>query len=261
MPTTMLTHGIMALALAVGSAAAAWSAEAAVASATASRFEPTAKYERREVEGWPVRISSEFARQPPALLADTLKLLGHHLYQASRVVPADALQRLKSVVIWIEVREPHHPCMCYHPDAGWLRDNGMNPDKARGVEIANAATFSAWSERQPWMVLHELAHAYHHQFLPGGFENAEVRDAYRRAIAAKLYGVVLYGDGRQRQSYAATNPQEFFAESSEAFFGTNDFYPFVRAELLQYDPTTHALLTRLWGIGHPADHGHSADHK
>jgi hypothetical protein len=39
---------------------------------------------------------------------------------------------------------------------------------------------------------------------------------------------------------------EYFAEATEAFFGTNDFYPFVRAELLQHDPELFKLLETLW---------------
>ncbi len=39
---------------------------------------------------------------------------------------------------------------------------------------------------------------------------------------------------------------EHFAEASEAFFGTNDFYPFVRAELRRHDPGMYALLEKLW---------------
>jgi hypothetical protein len=39
---------------------------------------------------------------------------------------------------------------------------------------------------------------------------------------------------------------EYFAEATEAFFGTNDFYPFVRSELKQHDPQMYDLLRKLW---------------
>jgi Mlc titration factor MtfA (ptsG expression regulator) len=45
-----------------------------------------------------------------------------------------------------------------------------------------------------------------------------------------------------------TNPQEYFAETTEAFFSRNDFFPFNRAELKQHDPDMEQLLTRLWGV-------------
>ena len=39
---------------------------------------------------------------------------------------------------------------------------------------------------------------------------------------------------------------EYFAEASEAYFGTNDFYPYVRSELRRHDPRMYHLLERLW---------------
>jgi Mlc titration factor MtfA (ptsG expression regulator) len=51
----------------------------------------------------------------------------------------------------------------------------------------------------------------------------------------------------QDKAYAMTNPQEYFAENTEAFFGKNDFEPFDRAELKRTDPEMHALLAKLWG--------------
>ena len=40
---------------------------------------------------------------------------------------------------------------------------------------------------------------------------------------------------------------EYFAESTEAYLGVNDFYPFVRAELKQHDPDMYELMTEIWG--------------
>ncbi|MEE8389889.1 MAG: hypothetical protein V3S14_03710, partial [Anaerolineae bacterium] len=45
--------------------------------------------------------------------------------------------------------------------------------------------------------------------------------------------------------YALKNDKEYFAESSEAYFGTNDFFPFVRAELRRHDPEMCALLKKV----------------
>jgi hypothetical protein len=41
---------------------------------------------------------------------------------------------------------------------------------------------------------------------------------------------------------------EYFAETTEAFFSRNDFYPFNRAELRQADPEMEELLGKLWGV-------------
>ena len=132
--------------------------------------------------------------------------------------------------------------MAYHPSPEWLTEHGMNPDKGRCVEIANARNFLTWTKQQPWMVLHRTAHAYHHQFLPDGYDNDAVATAYRNAMNAKRYDSVLHYDGKEVKAYATTNPMEFFAEASEAFFGTNDFYPFVHAELKRHDPEADAAV-------------------
>lgn len=208
--------------------------------------DPTEQYERRLVEGWPVLINKALLADQPDLAREVLTLLDQQLYQIKRHVPAASVAKLQTVRLWVEENEPHHPCMAYHPDPAWLTNHDMNPAKARSVEVANARNFLKWTREQPWMVLHELAHAYHHQFLDRGYENPKIASAFRQAIAAKLYASVLHFDGKEVPAYAATNPMEYFAEATEAFFGSNDFYPFVRAELRQHDPHAHDLLATLW---------------
>jgi dipeptidyl-peptidase-4 len=62
----------------------------------------------------------------------------------------------------------------------------------------------------------------------------------------KKYESVLDYAGRKRKAYAANNVEEYFAEATEAFFGTNDFFPFVRAELREHDPELYRVLERIW---------------
>jgi hypothetical protein len=209
-------------------------------------FESTNQYAVREVEGWKVYLNKKFEQDEPELCAQTLTLLSHQLYQITRMVPAPAVEKLRKIAVWVELNEPHHPCMCYHPDPGWLRGHGMNPDKARCIEVANARNFLVWTKQQPWMVFHELAHGYHHQFLDGGYENPELAAALKAAREDKRYDEVLHINGRKQRHYALTNQMEYFAEQSEAYFGTNDFFPFVRSELAQHDPRMYELVQRLW---------------
>ncbi len=209
-------------------------------------YEPTDRYASREIEGWTVLVNKGFLAEQPELAERTLSLLRFQLFQVERRLPAKAVETLRTVRIWVEENEPHTPCMTYHPAAGWLRENGMNPDKARCVELSNARNFLQWTLEQPWMVLHELSHGYHHQAIEGGFDNPEVKTAFEHARDAKRYESVLYFNGKEKKAYAATNPMEYFAEATEAFFGTNDFYPFVRAELQRHDPEIEELLRKLW---------------
>jgi hypothetical protein len=100
------------------------------------------------------------------------------------------------------------------------------------------------------MVLHELAHGYHDKVL--GYDDADVRAVYDAAKEAKAYESVLHIDGGKKRHYALTNDKEYFAEASEAYFGTNDFFPFVRAELRQHDPRGFAMIEKAWGVRGPA---------
>jgi hypothetical protein len=217
-----------------------------------AKYEPTEAYAAETIEGWTVLVNGSFRRGNEQLLTDTLALLRQQLYLIVRNLPPRAVDKLRQIKIWVEEAEPHHPCMCYHPDPGWLREHDMNPDKARSVELANARNFLTWTHNQPWMVFHELAHGYHDQFLADGFENAEVRAALERVARAKTYESVLHINGRRKRHYALTDPQEYFAESSEAYFGTNDFFPFVRSELKEVDPAGCSLLEALWGTSEEA---------
>jgi hypothetical protein len=217
--------------------------------AGAPGYEPTSHYKVRQVEGWSVLVSGSLLAAEPELAKDALELLGMQLYQVKRHVPAQAVAKLQKVRIWLNDQAPPPPCMTYHPgNLEWFREHGVNPDKARCVEISNPRNFLKWTHEQPWMVLHELAHAYHHQFLERGYENTRISAAYRNAMKAQSYASVLHWNGKTAQAYAATNPMEYFAEATEAYFGTNDMYPFVRAELARHDRRIYNLVESLWGV-------------
>lgn len=212
-----------------------------------STFEPTTNYTATNVEGWKVYVNNCLLREKKELGSQVLNLLRVKLFDINRVVPGKALEELHKVPIWLEEESGKVACACYHPSREWLVNNGFNPDKAESIEIGNAVNFLTWSLQQPSMVLHELAHAYHHQVL--GYGNAEIRKAYERAKESRSYESVLRYNGQRVRAYALNNDQEYFAELTEAFFGTNDFYPFVQAEIMEHDPLMYETLKKLWGVG------------
>ena len=210
----------------------------------AVRFEPVIQ----EMEGWKVYID-------PALLegehseegSRALRMLGDHLNRISLLVEAEKLTKLRTCEIWIEKHHPVLGAMQYHPDLGWLKRNGHDPRLVKKVHIPRASALLSRSQllKHPAVVLHELAHAYHDQIL--SFDHAEIVAAWKKAMAEKKYDKVLVFNGRFVKHYATTNHKEYFAESTEAYFYRNDFYPFVRAELKQHDPVMHTLLEEIWG--------------
>ena len=205
----------------------AWSAE--TLAEPEPSFEPTSNYTRQDIRGWTVYVSHSLLEDQEELGQRALELLDVKLYDIVRAVPGPAVSKLRQIPIWVEFKDRGFPCACYHPSNKWLAKNGYNPDKAKAVEIANAATFLDWTAEQPWMVLHELTHGYHDIHL-GGYGSPPIIAAYQHAVKEKLYESVLHWDGNTVRAYALNNPQEYFAELSEAWFGANDFYPFVRAE-------------------------------
>ena len=93
------------------------------------------------------------------------------------------------------------------------------------------------------MVLHELAHAYH--FRVFGYDDQALKVRWEAARDSGIYDRVPHLQGMTKKHYAMNNPMEYFAELSESNFGTNDFYPFVRAELKKYDPEGFELIRRM----------------
>ena len=219
---------------------------AAAAAAAPGPYDPTDRYELRMIEGWKVRVHRGLLEEKKELGARVLEHLRVKLYEVNRALPRAARQKLLAgVTFWMEAGNPKVPGGCYHPSRTWLEEHGFNPDKEKGIEFGNPGNFLGWSRVQPSMVLHELAHAYHHQVL--GHDHAGIKEAFRRAVESRSYESVLYYDGTRKRAYALNGDQEYFAELSEAWFGTNDFYPFVRPEVREHDPGMAKLLPEVWG--------------
>lgn len=204
------------------------------------------EYERQTMNGWTVHVERALLEEHAELAREAVATLDQKLEEASRVVPEDKLPYLRAVPIWVSL--DNGKGAAHHPSRQWLVDHGKNPEMAGAVEIKNARNFVQWIEHQPMMVVHELAHAYHHGHLGHGAE--EVRSAYRQARDSGLYDEVPYWSGKVKKAYAMNNHKEYFAELTEAYFGENDFYPFTRDELAEHDPVGYRMIESVW-LGAP----------
>lgn len=208
-------------------------------------FRPTAAYQPRELHGFLLLVNPDVHDHPEdtALVFEELE---SQFKQIEAAVPKPALAVLKKVRLWIEWEAKPDGAAEFHVSADWLKENGYNPEKALDIEINNCRHFVEWSrDGQPWMLLHELAHAYHHRVLKHQHEQLDA--AFEHAVDKKLYEAVAYfRPGEKRKAYAITNVDEYFAELSEAYFGRNDFYPFTKAELKQHDPQGFEALQEIW---------------
>jgi hypothetical protein len=179
--------------------------------------------------------------------AKALRFVEAKLVEIKLVVPPAPLAELQKVTIVLDLSCGRLGAMQYHPSAGWLKANGYPAELARCVHLPRAADVVTRRNvrEQPWVILHELAHAYHDQVL--GFEEPRIVEAYKRFKESGRGEAVLLHDGRRVRHYALTDAKEFFAEMSESYFGANDFYPFNRAELKEAEPELHELLANVWG--------------
>lgn len=203
---------------------------------------------KRDIQGWTVRIDPELlskANEDTGKRA--LEALENHLQRVKYIVPDEQLAKLRTLPIWLELHNPKLGPMQYHPSRGWLKTHGHDPRLAKHVHIPRARQLfdrKMWA-KHPYVVLHELAHAYHDQILD--FDNAKVMAAFEAAKEARIYEKVLLYTGKTTKHYALSNHKEYFAESTEAYFGVNDFYPFVRAELKEHDPRMFDVMRDVWG--------------
>ncbi len=209
---------------------------------------PFIEHEVRDIEGWTVQVDvALLAGEADDVGSEALQLLAGKLQEITLRLPEERIEQLQQVVIYLD-HEHELESMQYHPGAEWLSDHDYDPAMEKAVHIPRAAGFVGHIRNydQPWCLMHELAHAYHDQFL--GWEYGPIEAAYERAAADGHYESVMRIDGNMERHYALTNAKEFFAEMTESYLGTNDFYPFVRGELREIDPETHALLRSIWDV-------------
>lgn len=207
-------------------------------------------HKTRKIEGWTIHISRALMTAQPTKTTTAIKLLTGQLQRVVKSVPPKAVNALRTVPIWINPQyKGVTPRAEYHPSKGWLSDNNRNPAMAKAIEITNVSIFEAENRRMPDLILHELAHAYHDQVL--SFDHAAVKEAFNLAKKSGTYDAVQRFTGRKTitdKAYAMSNHKEYFAETTEALFGQNDFYPFNLKELQAHDPQMVIVLKRCWGI-------------
>ncbi len=205
-------------------------------------------FDIRNIEGWTVYINKEDLAEHPDEMAAALHHFRQQLYQIRLNVPRPAVGIMQEKVpLWFEYDTLG---IAYHY-RGWLISHDYKPpDVPTNAGFCRAKTFEKGALHQPWVVLHELAHGYDYRYLrkPRQPGHPLLKASYDKAEKDGKYDPVLCRYSKGTKAYGLNNPTEFFAENSEAFFGTNDFYPFVRAELREYDPQTYNALITLWGM-------------
>ncbi|VTS03228.1 M90 metallopeptidase family protein [Tuwongella immobilis] len=202
----------------------------------------------RKIEGWTVRIDDRLLDGPDSQIGtEAIRLLEGQLHTIRFVVPTDRVKQLQRVTIQLDATYDTLRPAQYHPSVDWLAGKGYDRNLARCVHIPNARDFAnpRHHREQPFVLMHELAHAYHDQVL--NFDNPKIAAAFQEFRKKPAYQKTLHINGSRTRHYALTNPKEFFAEMTESYFGQNDFYPFNSAELKEGEPELFELLESIWG--------------
>lgn len=199
------------------------------------------------VEGWTIRVEKKLLEQDPELAEQALSLIEMQLRDLVWVLPQKRISELRSVKIVMDLDRPKIRGLQYHPDLNWLKRGGHSLYLHKVVHIPQARSYVNLkkSNVQPWVMLHEMAHAWHDQIIT--FKDPAVIAAFTKAVSSKKYEKVLHINGQERRHYSLTDHKEYFAEGTEAFVGTNDFFPFVKPELKKHDPTLYKILKNIWG--------------
>jgi hypothetical protein len=220
---------------------------------TRSAPENAASYEVRDLDGFRVHVNKAFLAHDPKKLERVLLQARADLDEVAHFVTPQMLAVLHTVELWVEENGTHDTArnghgMCQHASKSWLTEHGLLPEKAGHFEIINPDDFLTWRRDQPYMLFHEMAHAVQWRLSKS---DAEIRAAHDDAMAHHLYEAVprnTVPQSKTGKAYAAENEHEYFAELSEAYFALNDFYPYSRAQLADYDRRGFALMEKFWDM-------------
>jgi hypothetical protein len=229
-------------------------------------------YHMYHVSEWPVFCCAHEWNKLDTASKDALEL---DLQILQQCLPSHAAKALRpNTPLWINTTKLRYgPKLvpsdglgaCFHPDANWLKENGLHRQKVEGVELYSFAEYMR--ERDTFwkpggLLIHEFAHAYHWKRVKDGYENADIKRCWEAAMKDNLYDCVkvhdLEGNATEsRRAYACQDPMEYFAELSVAFLGGcgsnkdaefNKWFPFNRKQLREHDPRAYEMLKRVWKV-------------
>ncbi len=210
-----------------------------------------ATYTSVNISGFHVLVEKKAIESSITKTNKALALLETSLNKVNNLPFNDTIKnQLLAVPIFIDLATETDKAAVYHASRDWLSANGYIVEKERAVEITNITNFMNWSEQnQPYMVLHELTHAFHHRVYD--FQNSDITNAFNNLMDKGLYQNVRRHNGNgnytvEAEAYARVNEIEFFAEVSEAYFGENDYFPFDKEDLAAYDSVAFKMVEKVW---------------
>lgn len=204
---------------------------------------PLKDFKQHNIQGFNVNVHPELAGH--SAIADVLERIDHDLAGMVRLIKSSQTEQLRKIPIWVQYKFVKDGLLWYHTSKDWLAANDYPIKLENSIEISNVAAFLRLEKEKPHGLLHEFAHAYQDLYIPRLQE--ALGSAFKLAVASKKYELVANENGSKMRAYAITDETEYFAELSEAYFGINDFYPFTRKELAEFDKAGYRLMQEAWG--------------
>ena len=208
-------------------------------------FVPTRQYVDRSLQGWTVKVNRTLLEDRSELGTKALALLDQKLAEIARAVPERACAALRKVPIWLG--RGRRPCTVFGvsperrvAEVPWIQPGqgqGRSRSETPRVSSSGRSTSRRWSSTS-WPT--PITTGCSASTIPPSWPPT------RTAIEDHRYDRVRHKSGKVERAYALTDPHEYFAEGTEAYFGRNDFYPLISRELERHDPELLAILNRVW---------------
>ena len=204
-------------------------------------FTPTAKYDKRNIEGWTVYVSPNLTSQP-GICKTMVKILTYKLHMINHFAGEQGQKQLHTMPIWLETA-CDGPYLRYCDNKSALKTENTNPDKFQAVEVRDPQRMKDWSMLQQSDVLGAVAQGYY-QRNPDLAKKTHA--AYANAKKSGKYKSVLRFDGQRLPHLALISETHYFTEMMKSYFLVNDRYPFIRCELKDQDAGGYKLINDLW---------------
>lgn len=152
-----------------GHTAEAQPLESAQPSANAPHLIKHHNYIQENICGWTVHIHDKIQGQDLQQFRETLC---GDLDKIVKLLPGNCMPTLMKKHIYMSLTSTYlndfgdnekGRGMCYHMSPEWLSGHGNDPKKAGCIEMYQLSDYIEWRSQQPFMVLHELSHSYHHE--------------------------------------------------------------------------------------------------
>lgn len=202
-------------------------------------------HERHEMAWWTIYVEC-LVYDTPGLAERIVGYVHEQMELAADLLPHSSIGTLRHTPIWIDVsfNDPENMAI-YMEDI--QNPGSVDLPYVNGIRVSVDAIEEELEYEVPeGFAIHELAHAWHCMAYDPCWSATRVMSAYAAAMSDDLYDSVAYLYGDDERAYAATDDAEYFAELSEAWFDSNDYFPFNRADVLAHDPVGAKAIEGSW---------------